>query len=620
MTLNSSGTKPVLVIGAGPVGMILSYALSRLSVPVILFDQAPAHQTTQYPKMDYTNSRSMELLRFLGLANEYRSLEGAVGPDTRFESMFTTSLGPNGKELGRWSVPSVTEQKEQSERLNDGTFPTEPGQRCSQIVFEKWLRDIVLNRCRDVSFHGGWKYIGHDESDYLVKARFVDMDRREHTVIGQYLVGCDGGRSAVRKNAGIRMIGTQLPARFHLVHFRSKHLASELDVQGQRFWHAFPTGSGFVIDQDGKDTFTAHYALSTPKEESKDLDPREIVSRVLGGRSSPWPIAIDEVLVHSRWQPSFAIADRYISDNRNVFLAGDAAHLIPPHGGYGFNSGIVDAVDLSWRLAAVVKRYGGDLLLEAYNFERRPMMMRALRRSHRHLMEHIKFGEMLSRKGNWDVLDDASEDGERVRNSLKRFLHTSGPDTTDWGVELDLRYDHSPCIWPDSGSPSAVPWTAKRYHPSTKPGHRAPHVFLRGGDGRTSVYDLLGSEWTLVHFVTEANDMKKAASLLLAAKQLHFPVKHLILQNEKHIRKIWERDLVLVRPDTHVAWRGNGGLTEEEARNVLAVVLGRKGYPGHDKNEQKKAEDVEERLFRETLAALGNAQDRKHTGMGDSKL
>lgn len=328
-----------------------------------------------------------------------------------------------------------------------------------------------------------------------------------------------------------------------------------------------------MIDQDGKDTFTAHYPLSEG-ESSSTLDPQEVICRVLGGYNGSWHITIDEILVHSEWQPNFSIAEEYCTDGGRVFLAGDAAHRSPPHGGYGLNSGIVDAIDLGWRLAAVTKGYGGELLLKAYGIEGRPMMMRALRQSHRHLMEHVGLAELYQK--NWAMLDNESEEGKEVRRSLENYLDVSGPETLDRGIELDLRYEHSPCIWPD-GSPSRD-WDVKRYCPNTRPGSRGPHVFLR--DGVTSIYDLFGPEWTLVQFVADYEEDGKARTLLDVAERLEFPVKYVVLRNEEHARKIWERDLVLVRPDTHVAWRGNESPGLSEAEQVLAVVSGRMLRPG----------------------------------------
>ncbi|KAL4916619.1 FAD binding domain-containing protein [Aspergillus aurantiobrunneus] len=530
--------------------------------------------------MDLTNGRSMELLRLLGLADLCRGLEGAVSPTEKFESMFVTSLGPEGKLLGKWSVGCVEEQRAAIERGNDGSQPVEPGQRCSQIVFEEWMRGLILRRDK-VRFQGGWRYVGHVEEEDRVRARFVDGDGKEHTAIGAYLVGCDGGRSAVRKQAGIRMVGGQVPVRLYLVHFRSKHLASALRFG--RFWHAFPAGGGFVIDQDGRDTFTAHYPLAEG-ESSASLDPREVVYRVLGGYAGRWEVDIDSVLVHSEWQPSFGIAEKYATDAGRVVLAGDAAHRSPPHGGYGLNSGIVDAVDLSWRLAAVMKGYGMGYLLKAYGIERRPMMMRALRRSHRHLMEHVGLGQLQGQ--HWDVLNSEGEKGEEARRRLEEYIGVSGPDTLDRGIEMDLRYEDSPCVWPDGSE--GEPWDVKRYCPSTVPGRRAPHVFLR--DGATSVYDLFGREWTLVQFAADGREAD-VSSLLEAAGRVGFPVKHVVLRNEEHARKIWERDLVLVRPDTHVAWRGNEAPELSEAEQILAVVAGRTIRPGYTEPSNSEESD-----------------------------
>ncbi|OJI99385.1 hypothetical protein ASPVEDRAFT_50850 [Aspergillus versicolor CBS 583.65] len=529
--------------------------------------------------MDLTNSRSMEILRFLGLADQYRALEGAVSAEEKFDSIFVTSLAPAGKMIGSWRVGSVEDQRRDIRRANDGSQPVEPGQRCSQIVFESWMRTVAL-QSNMISFQSEWKFVGLVEEGDRVKTRFVDLQGREHVVTARYLVGCDGGRSTVRREAKIRMVGGQVPVRLYLVHFRSKQLASTLRFG--RFWHAFLATGGFVIDQDGKDTFTAHYPLSEG-ESSRTLDPREVIQRVLGGYNGPWRITIDEVLVHSEWQPNFGIAEKYCTDGGRVFLAGDAAHRSPPHGGYGLNSGIVDAIDLGWRLAAVTKGYGGELLLKAYGIERRPMMMRALRRSYRHLREHVGLAELYQK--NWAALDSESEEGKEVRHLLKNYLDISGPETLDRGIELDLRYEHSPCIWPD-GSPSRD-WDVKRYCPSTWPGSRAPHVFLR--DGVTSIYDLFGREWTLVHFVADYEEAGEARTLLDVAKRMGFPMKYVVLRNEEHAREIWERDLVLVRPDTHVAWRGSKSPGLSEAEQVLAVVSGRMMRPGfteHSTNEE----------------------------------
>ncbi|KAL4988387.1 FAD binding domain-containing protein [Aspergillus falconensis] len=600
---------PVIIIGAGPVGMILSYALSRLEIPTLLVEQNSHDETTEYPKMDLTNSRSMELLRTLGLADAYRALPGSIDEDISFECVFVTSLHPEmGKELGRWSVPCAEEQKSESKRVNDGSFPAEPGQRCSQIVVETWMRRMVLD-CENVEFHGRWRYVGHVEEENKVKVRVVDADGNEHTVVGRFLVGCDGGKSAVRKAAGIEMIGVRVPARFHLVHFRSRTLASILGRSQSRFWHSFPAGSGFLIDQDGKDTFTAHCPLEANEGASgsgdharpSNLDPKTAIYRVLGGHGVTgrcWELPIDEILVDSTWQPSLGIAG-YSTSSLLVFLAGDSAHLSPPHGGYGLNSGIVDAISLAWRLAAVVKGYGGSYLLSSYGVERRPTMVRALCRSYRHLMEHVKLGGLYEKFG--DALEAEGEEGENVRMYLRRWIADSGPDILDRGIELDQRYESSPCIWAEHQSDEEEDdaWDVQRYKPSTRPGRRAPHVFLK--DGQTSTYDFLGTEWTLMHFITHESEseVSKAETMVRVAKRRGFSLKHVLLLGEEQVRRIWGRDLVLVRPDTHVAWRGNERLEVAEAERVLDVVLGKIARPGYT-----STTNTEEALFLKTVNEL----------------
>ncbi|KAL3467716.1 FAD binding domain-containing protein [Aspergillus heterothallicus] len=587
----------VLIVGAGPIGLILAYQLSRFAIRSTLFEKSIT--PTAYPKMDYTNSRSMELLHLLGLADAYRRQPGAVPETTEFASVFVTGFRPGeegDKVLGSWRVESVAEQKAENRRVNDGTFPLEPGQRCSQVVFEKWMRDVV-SKLEGVDFRLGWEYTGHEESGDEGKVRAIFLDERGHRqeVVGAYLVGCDGGRSRVRQAAKIHIAGGSLPTRYYLVHFRSAQLAESPPFG--RFWHAFPVGGGFIIDQDSRDTFTAHYILPDDDDgTSASLDPRGIIYSTLGGYAGPHQITIDSILIHGRWQPSFGIVDSYISDGGRVLLAGDAAHRTPPPGGYGKNSGISDAFDLGWRLAAAVKGCGGFLLLTSYSLERRRSMIRALLRSHRHMKEHIGLSELFGK--NIHLLKTNSEEGRAIRSMIQRYIKLSGPDTKDFGLELDLRFDFSPCIVADGSE--ALPWDVNRYAPSTRPGSRAPHVFLKKGE--MSVYDLLGKEWTLIHFVDgNGKNRVKVDDLLEVARELGFPLRYAVVQDEDRVRQMWERDLVLVRPDAHVVWRGNEGPETQEARQILLVASGKLTASGY----QEPTDNEDEERFINMMAAFG---------------
>lgn len=286
---------------------------------------------------------------------------------------------------------------------------------------------------------------------------------------------------------------------------------------------------------------------------------------------------------------------------------------MPPHGGYGMNSGVIDAFDLAWRLAALHKAYGGTLLLQSYNLERRPMMIRALERSLRHLLEHIKLAAMNAQHSS--LLEADTPEGEDVRRQIGQFIDDSGPDTTDLGIELDLRYaETSPVIYQDDDGSREHEWDVKRYIPSTRPGCRAPHVFLK--DGVTSTYDLFGGgpEWTLVLFVNDDNnndsiiDRQHASGIFLSvAKPLNFPLKLATLHNEPHAQHILEyRDLVLVRPDTHIAWRGYVHSIGDAAdiERVLRVVSGHFPSPGFvASTAAAKGEDIDMR-FRELVSGF----------------
>lgn len=430
--------------------------------------------------------------------------------------------------------------------------------------------------------------------------------------------------------------------KFHLVHFKSRELSETLPFG--RFWHIFASNGGFIIDQDHNHTFTAHFPVHLL--DAMESDPREIVYRALGSKGNKHRIQIDKVLVDSEWTPNFSIADQYHTDNLRVFLAGDAgeiysslylcrakakptpppiAHRNPPHGGYGMNSGIVDAIDLGWRLAAIVKGYGGPLLLNAYTLERRPMMIRSLVRSYRHLSEHIKLAQL----SDSVHLNASTPEGENLRKEIDTFLQSSAPETRDRGIEFDLRYYHSPIVVQDHSV--EVGWEVGRYTPSTRPGSRAPHVFL--DDGMTSIYDTFGTEFTLVQFEevegvessegyneVEGESLSASASdiLISTASTRGIPLKHAHIKNEPHVHEIWERELVLVRPDTHVAWRGSCAevlrLGEEGVHGIWDVVT---GYVSSSSAEKSPAEHVAtERAFEEIVKDfLGEIRGREELGI-----
>jgi len=371
-----------------------------------------------------------------------------------------------------------------------------------------------------------------------------------------------------------------------LVHFRSKELAN-LRPYG-RFWHSFFTNGSFIIDQDEQDTFTSHWFLDDLENtDVTKIDPQQAVYNALGGTLEPFHFKIDEILIHSAWRPNFAVATKYASEGGRVILAGDACHRMPPHGGYGMNSGVEEALDLGWKLAAMINGYGGEYLLPSYTHERRPTIIRNLQRCHRHFCEHPPYLQMAGEAG--PTVNEDGEKGQGVRAKIKAHLDHSGSEVTNRGIELDARYNRSPVIVRDIDGSHEPEFDLFRFVPDTWPGQRAPHVWLQ--DGKTSTVDLVGKMGkALGLFVFTPFEFPKMDTTLelfkTQAEELGIPLDLISMHHEDHVRSIWhDRDLVLVRPDGHVAWRSSSKpsqaqLSASEVQEVLEVVVGKREAEG----------------------------------------
>jgi len=511
---------PVLVVGAGPVGMATALALARQGVPCVLADQHS--ETSVHPKLDYVNSRSMEFFRQLGIAGDIR----AAGVAPRHPADVIWSTGLAGRPLTTWALPSVDEERRRIAADDDGTRPVEPGQRISQIELEPVLRDHC-RRSPLIDLRPGLRFDTLTQDDQGVTSSLSDVMTGGRTRIrSRYVIGCDGASSRVRTVLGIGEDGfgvPGLPGAF-MVHFKSRDLGS-LHRHGP-FWHYFAFRY-VVIAQDETDTWTVHVNAAHPDEfATPPADPAAYLQEILGTG-----LRIDKVLLTSRWRPGFMLADRYRAGR--VLLAGDAAHRMFPTGAYGMNTGIGDAMDAAWKIAALVRHTGGPALLDSYETDRRPVGLRNMRTSHRHIGVHMKAGALL-REG---VPPDA----------VARFLDDERGENEYRGVELGYRYDDSPVVCREDGP--APGWSPAAYTPTTWPGSRPPSVLLAGG---SPLFDLFGAGFTLVDFAGDG----RAGALLRTAAAQGLPVRHAVVRDVR-ARELWERDLVLLRPDHHVAWRGN---------------------------------------------------------------
>ena len=329
---------------------------------------------------------------------------------------------------------------------------------------------------------------------------------------------------------------------------------------------------GAIIAQDEADTWTSHLFLPADGQDDVDLlSSEDVVGRVLGGMYGSFPVEVDKVLVLSTWRPVIAVAQTWAGPNNRVFLAGDAAHQNIPTGGYGMNMGIADAFDLGWKLASVVNRTGGPALLRSYEMERKPVAERNVARSAVHFQVHAGLKDLLARGGSDPRhVDDDTEEATETRLRVEEYYLKHDGENKDFGIEMGYRYK-SHIIVPDAkemGSTEPV-WTPSDYTPTTWPGSRPPHVFLSNG---RAIFDEFGRDWTLITFYEASRAFRDFQT---AATRLSIPLKILLLPQETLARRLYERNLVLIRPDQHVAWRADKLEFEEEAEDILRTVTGR---------------------------------------------
>lgn len=515
----------VMIAGGGPVGLTLGLVLSRFGVPCFIAERNPT--TTRHPKMDVTNGRSMELFRRLGVADRLRA--AAVPEDHNMDVAWVTDM--SGYELHRFRYPSVVEARERFRSVNDGSQPLEPNMRISQVLLEPLLRDILTERPAATLRYGcAVETFEQDADGVTTTIRDVSNGATE-TVRSRYLVGCDGGGSIVRRLLGIGLEGVTGTRPRYMVHFRSD--ARDVLQRWGIAWHYQSPTHGVMICQDDRETWT----LQAPIPEGADpdaLDPMALLQAFLGTR-------IDcEILQANHWMAHLLVADCY--GKGRVFLAGDSAHQYIPTGGYGMNTGVGDAFDLGWKLAAVRDGWGGPLLLASYERERRPVGLRNRDASGFHAETKATIARM------WDArLCEPGPEGHRARaETAARIAELGNAENESLGVEMAYRYDDSPVICCEDGTPPTL--DPLRYRPSTWPGSRAPSVFLE--DGR-ALFDLFGPGFTLLSFA-EAD----TSAIEVAARKRGMPLTVLRVDDPDACR-VYERNLVLVRPDHHVAWRGN---------------------------------------------------------------
>jgi 2-polyprenyl-6-methoxyphenol hydroxylase-like FAD-dependent oxidoreductase len=523
MVSPAQSTVPVLIIGGGPVGLALAGDLGWRGIPCLLIEQSDG--SIYQPRMDLVGVRTMEMCRRWGIVDK---VENSPYPrDYPQDNIYLTSL--TGYELGRERFPSMGEQKPPPES-------PQKRERCPQNLFDPILREFASAQ-PGVTLRYRTRLLSFKQDGSGVTATVENNDTGEQEdIASRYIVGCDGANSLVRRGLRLKMAGQAIVTHTTNVIFRCPHLVA-LHDKGKAYRHIFigPEGTwATIVAINGGDEWRLSIIGSAERRDLSQDDIHAAIRRAVGTDVEY------EILTVMPWIRRELIADRYRSDRG--FIAGDAAHVMSPTGGFGMNTGIGDAIDLSWKLAATIEGWAGLDLLDSYSTERRPVAVRNVAEASGNLTR------MLSPGKNPDLLDDTAAGAATRQRVGTEFSEAMRREWFTLGVHLGYRYDDSPICELDGTSAPAM--ETMRYIQTARPGARAPHAWL--ADGRSTL-DLFGRGFVLLRLGPQAPD---PAALVTTARLSRVPLS-IIDIDEPEVVKLYERRLVLVRPDGHVAWRGD---------------------------------------------------------------
>lgn len=521
----SSGPLPtstrVLIAGGGPVGLAATVELGRRGIECTVVEPRAAVSHAR-PRCKTLNVRTMEHLRRWGIADRLRE-RAPLPVSWSSDAVFCTSL--TGRELSRFRGVFGL--------VAEGDWFPEVGQQAPQFVLEELLRDVVgeLETCTLVT---GSSVTGVDQDPDGVRVEVTDHEGRRGFVNADYVLGCDGPRSAVRDAVGSAYVGEHaLRPNFGMVFDAPGLMDRVAHGPAVHYWTVNPEAPALMgpLDLDGKWWIIA-FGVDRDRGEREG---EQIIAAAAG-------IPVDaKVLSTDPWTARMQLVDRARSGR--VFLAGDAAHLNPPFGGHGLNTGIGDAVDLGWKLAAVLHGWGGPVLLDSYETERRPVQTRVIEAATENMK--VLAAELLA-----DDLDADGPAGDAARRTAADEIQRT-KDAEFHALDLVLGVDYE--------SPVVV---------GERAGGRLTHVWLGPDD---SLYDRLGPDMTLL--VLDRHARSAADDLAAAARTTAVPLTVVDLVDQQ-LRTRYGAGLVLVRPDQHVAWVGD---RQEDAVSLIERVSGQVG-------------------------------------------
>ncbi len=541
------GAVPVVIAGAGPIGLTLAAELAWRGIRCIVAD--PQIEVNPHPRAISIGVRSMEHFRRLGL--DQKVIDAGVPRDQALDVVYVTRM--LGEEIHRFAIPSINALKTDAAALAQSIPETTASPYyktwTAQAPLERMLRAHVKASplielrlgCRIESFT--------QDGDGVDITLVEEVSGHQETCRAQYLAGCDGAKSVVRAGLGIKLTGRGTLGIALGLYFRAPALRAALGRNaGVMYWPLAPGCGGTIYTIDGGDEWVFNRYFNS-EEEARLQNPQELIRAAIGA-----DIEI-EIISALEWLPRQLVAESY--GEGRVFLAGDACHLFVPTGGFGMNTGIGDVADLAWKIDAVMQGWANPAILATYDRERRPI---GTRNTLEAADNYARSGDIFAQAMQ---IEEPGETGTGARRALAEKLPPKIKHFAPIGVHLGYHYEASPLIIAD-GTP-APPHDAASYTATTRPGHRAPHVWLREG---ASILDLFGRGYVLLCF---NDDGAKAGPMLAAARKAAVPMRLECIENAAAAR-IYERRFVLVRPDGHVAWRSDD--MPADASGVIAAISG----------------------------------------------
>ena len=557
MDLASAEHVPVLIVGGGTTGLTLSALLSRRGVGSLLVERNPT--TCDHPQAHVVNTRSMEIFRTLGLGAAIQ--DHALPLNAMSHVRWVTSLC--GRELAA---------------LNLAPGPEEIGARmsaspsfavsCAQDRIEPLLADLAAKGPGSVEF--STEMVGLEAGTDGIDATLVS-EGQKRVVCADWVVACDGAASPTRRIVGIPMEGPEALAHVVGIYFHADLSQLAAERPAVLYWTIDTESPGTFIAIDGRERWVFHAAWDAERHTLESFTKEyctEILRRAIGA-----DVEIDVRSVRP-WTMSAQVAERYRAGR--VFLAGDAAHRFPPTGGFGMNTGIQDAHNLAWKLAAVTLGRAGEALIDSYEVERLPVG-----RGNRDwsLRNATGMAEVIGPGAAHQArrLADGEVSFEALSAEIQQIADREVGHFSAMGRDIGFSYEVGALV-PDGSKPIECEDPDRDYVPSARPGARAPHHGIVRDGEILSILDLFGGDrgWTLLATPAQADSWRSAAAT--ADVPVEFVCVGVDVQDPSGA---WpslygvEDGAVLVRPDGHVAWRTRRH--EEDAggalRRALAQIL-----------------------------------------------